>query len=134
LVQSYNKSFHRSIKTSPNLVNKNNEKKIHQILYGSGKIKKPFFKFKIGEQVRITKYKSIFEKGFTAKCTREIFLIKTLIPREPIVYKLEDSNGEEINGVFYEPELQKVIKDIKEPFVKDKVLKTKTEKGEKNIL
>jgi transposase InsO family protein len=131
LVQSYNNSFHRSIKTSPNLVNKNNEKKIHKILYGSGKIKKPFFKFKIGEQVRITKYKSIFEKGFTAKWTEEIFRIRTLIPREPIVYKLEDLNGEEIKGVFYEPELQKVIKDIKDPFVLDKVLKTKTEKGEK---
>ena len=32
-------------------------------------------KFKIGERVRITKYKNIFSKGYTKKWSREIFVI-----------------------------------------------------------
>jgi hypothetical protein len=106
LVLSYNNSFHRSIQTSPNKVNKKNEKKIHRLLYGTMNSKKPTFKFKKGMQVRISINKSIFEKGYTAKWTEEIFRIKHLIPREPIVYKIEDLNGEELKGVFYEQELQ----------------------------
>jgi hypothetical protein len=131
LVLSYNNSFHRSIQTSPNKVNKKNEKKIHRLLYGTMNSKKPTFKFKKGEQVRISINKSIFEKGYTAKWTEEIFRIKHLIPREPIVYKIEDLNGEELKGFFYEQELQKVFKDENEAFVIDKILKTKFEKGKK---
>ena len=54
-----------------------------------------------------------------------------MIPREPIVYKIEDLNGEELEGIFYEPELQKVYKYIKVAFVLDKILKTKKHKGHK---
>jgi hypothetical protein len=107
LIQTYNNSYHRSIKTLPSKVNKENEKTIHQILYKKDSRDK-VFNFEVGQTVRITKYKHIFEKGYTPKWTDEIFKVKYQIPRDPVVYKIEDLNNEEIEGVFYEPVLQKV--------------------------
>lgn len=72
LVNTYNNSYHRSIKTLPSKVNKENEKKIHQILYKKDSRDK-VFNFEVGQTVRITKYKHIFEKGYTPKWTDEIF-------------------------------------------------------------
>ena len=129
LVNTYNNSFHRSIKTTPNSVNEENEKKIHQILYKKHSENK-IFNFDIGETVRITKYKYAFEKGYTPKWTDEIFKVKYQIPRDPVVYKIEDLNKEEIEGVFYEQELQKVNFDEKK-FIIKKILKNKKEKGVK---
>ena len=133
VVDSYNNSFHRSIQTTPINVTKTNEKKIHKILYGEPKKIVHAFKFQVNEKVRITKSKTIFEKGYTPKWTEEIFKIKRKIPRTPVVYKIEDLNGEEIEGVFYEQELQRVYKNDSESFVIDKILKTKTEKGSKKF-
>ena len=129
LVDSYNKSYHRSIKTSPIKVTKNNEEKIHNILYGELNQYTPEFKYKQGDHVRITKYKSVFDKGYEPKWTEEIFKITRQIPRNPVVYKIEDLNDEEIEGVFYENELQQVFKD--ETFVIEKILRRKVQKGEK---
>ena len=59
-------------------------------------------KFNIGNSVRITKYKTIFTKGYLPNFTEELFKIKQIIYTKPIVYKLEDLQGEEIDGYFYE--------------------------------
>jgi hypothetical protein len=117
LVQSYNNSFHRSIKTSPSQVNKKNERHVWKILYGHDQ-KVPIdqnlkFKFKLGDLVRISKSKNIFEKGYTANWTREFFKIHEILPRKPPVYKIIDihpSEPEIIQGVFYEEQLQKIEK------------------------
>ena len=135
LVESYNKSFHRSIKTSPIEVTKYNENRIYKILYDDSKNYTPVFKFQTGEQVRITKYKTIFDKGYEPKWTEEIFKIKRLIPRNPVVYKVEDLNKEEIEGVFYEQELQKVLREENKPYVIEKILRTKVVKeGKKHFV
>ena len=86
------------------------------------------FNFEVGETVRITKYKHIFEKCYTPKWTDEIFKVKYQIPRLPVVYKIEDLNREEIEGVFYEPELQKVYLDNEKQVIKD-ILKIRTANG-----
>ena len=59
-------------------------------------------KFKIGDDVRISKYKNIFAKGYTLNCSEEVFVIIV-----PWTYIISDLNGEEIIGTFYENELQK---------------------------
>ncbi len=86
-MSTYNNSYHRSIKTLPSKVNK--EKKILQILYKKDSRDK-VFNFEVGQTVRITKYKHIFVKGYTPKWTDEIFKVKYQIPRDPVVYKIED--------------------------------------------
>jgi len=64
-VNSYNNTFHRTIQTTPNSVNKDNEMEIFQVMYKDlTKLKKPQApKFGVGDWVRISRAKLIFEKG-----------------------------------------------------------------------
>ena len=64
-------------------------------------------KFKIGNHVRISKYKNIFAKGYAPNWSEEIFVIKKIMNTVPWTYVNSDLNGEEILGSFYEKELQK---------------------------
>ena len=68
------------------------------------------YKFNIEDQVRISKIKRTFEKGYLPNFPKEIFTVSKQIPRDPPVYKLKDYDGEELKGTFYEKELQKVMK------------------------
>ena len=63
-------------------------------------------KFKVGDRVRILKYKNKFEKGYTAKWTSEIFIISKVHNTVPLTYQIEDNEGEPILGKFYTEELQ----------------------------
>ena len=63
-------------------------------------------KFKVGENIRISKYKNIFAKGYTPNWS-EVFIINKIKNTVPWTYAISDLNGEEINGSFYEKELQK---------------------------
>ena len=49
-------------------------------------------KFKVGNKVRISKYKKIFNKGFTDNWSREVFLIDSVMKNNPWTYKIKDSN------------------------------------------
>ena len=64
-------------------------------------------KFKVGDHVRISKYKNIFAKGYTPNWSEEVFVIKKVKNTVPWTYVINDLNGEEIIGTFYEKELQK---------------------------
>ena len=64
-------------------------------------------KFKIGDHVRIYKYKNIFAKGYAPNWSEEIFVINKIKNTVSWTYAISDLNGEEITGSFYEKELQK---------------------------
>ena len=64
-------------------------------------------KFKVGDHVGISKYKNIFAKGYTPNWSEEVFVIKKVKNTVPWTYVINDLNGEEIIGTFYEKELQK---------------------------
>ena len=64
-------------------------------------------KFKVGDHVRISKYKIIFAKGYTLNWSEEVFVIKEVKNTVPWTYVINDLNGEEIIGAFYKKELQK---------------------------
>ena len=92
----------------------------YNALYGKYKVIYPFFKFDIGDKVRISKKKRSFEKGYTPNWTEELFVIDQQLDTSPVTYKLKDLNGENIEGSFYEPELQKSSQQM---FRIEKVLK-----------
>ena len=70
-------------------------------------------KFKVGDKVRISKYKrKIFVEGYTPNWTEEIFLVDKIQSTYPITYRLKDLNNEEIQGSFYEPELLNAKQDV----------------------
>ena len=115
LLKDYNSSFHRSIQMSPVAASDiKNSNRVFANLY-SGEIykqvKKP--KFRIGDRVRISKYKrKLFDKGFTPNWTEEIFVINEILNTKPVTYRLVDLQGEAVTGSFYEQELQKTTQEI----------------------
>ena len=59
-------------------------------------------KLKIGDHVRVSKYKNIFAKGYTLNWSEEVFVIKKVKNAVPWTYVIMDLNGEEVTGVLYE--------------------------------
>ena len=114
LVEDYNNTVHSSTKLTPTDASKEeNELTVWRNLYPDRyKTSRLNPKFSVGDKVRITKKKKVFEKGYTTRWTEEIFTIKEIRETNPITYKLEDLQGEEIEGTFYEPELQKTEQQI----------------------
>lgn len=109
----------------PNRVTPSDEKRLLNTVYLETK-SVGRSKFNIGEKVRISKYKNLFEKGYTPNQTTEIFTIEKKQLTNPVTYLLNDSQGNSIKGGFYEYELQKT----KHPdvFLVEKVLRKKGNK------
>lgn len=106
LVKMYNSKFHRTIKMKPCDVGKTEEKHLLNTVYNKIKtMPKP--KFKVGDRVRISKFKHIFEKGYTPNWTTEIFSIYQIKNTNPVTYILKDFEDKIISGSFYEAELAK---------------------------
>ena len=63
--------------------------------------------FKIGDIVRISKYKNIFAKGYVPNWSEEVFVIKKVKNTVPWTYAISDLKREEIFGTFFKKELQK---------------------------
>ena len=82
-------------------------------------------KFKVGDHVRILKYKTISAKGYTPNWSEEVFVVSKIKNIVPWTYVVNDLSGEKITGSFYEKELQKTSQ---EKFRIEKVLKRKGDK------
>ena len=133
LVDSYNRSKHRSIQKKPINVTQKNEREVWHTLYGEREKEGPVkYKFEVGDQVRISKMKRTFEKGYLPKFSKEIFTASQQIPRHPPVYKLKDYDQEELSGTFYNEELQKVIKED-DVYEVEKILKTRGKGKNKEV-
>ena len=65
-------------------------------------------KFKVGDSVRLSKYKTVFEKGYTPNWGTEIFTITKIQDTNPITYKLKDYYNNDVKGAHYEFQMQKV--------------------------
>ena len=112
----YNNTYHRTIKMKPVIVKDN-----AYIDFNKGaNDKNP--KFKMGDHVRISKYKTIFAKGYTPKWSEEVFVVSKIKNTVPWTYVINDLKGEKIIGTFYEKELQKTNQ---QEFRIEKVIKRK---------
>ena len=133
LVDSYNRSKHRSIQKKPINVTQKNEREVWHTLYGEREKEEPVkYKFEVGDQVRISKMKRTFEKGYLPNFSKEIFTVSQQIARHPPVYKLKDYDQEELSGTFYNEELQKVIKED-DVYEVEKILKTRRKGKNKEV-
>lgn len=109
IVADYNNTNHRTIKMKPINVKKKDVKRLLQTVYSHLKTVDPRKqKFKVNDYVRISKYREAFSKGYTPNWSNEIFQIRKIHRSNPRTYLLEDQEGDEIQGGFYEHELQKV--------------------------
>ena len=82
-------------------------------------------KFKVGDYVRISKYKNIFAKGYTPNWSEEVFVINKIKNTVFWTYVINDLNGKEITESFYKKVLQKASQ---KEFRIEKVLKRKGDK------
>ena len=64
-------------------------------------------KFRVGDHVRISKYKHIFAKGYTPNWSEEVIVIKNVKNTVPWTYVINDFNGEEIIDTFHEKRTKK---------------------------
>ena len=62
--------------------------------------------FEVGDFVWISRY-NIFGKDYTPSLSQKVFVFKKVKNTVPWTYTIEDLNGEEISGTFYEKEFQK---------------------------
>src|SRR5699024_3306391 len=96
VVHKYNNSYHRTIKMKPSQVNRSNEKSILKSAYTYIKIAHKKNKFDVGDHVRISKYRGIFDKGYTPNWSNEIFIVREVKLTNPTTYLLKDEKGENI--------------------------------------
>lgn len=109
VTHEYNNTTHRTIKMKPSEVTAENEDEILRTVYKDNSTINVIEKnhFEVGNFVRISKHKSLFEKGYTANWSSEVFKIRKIQQTVPLTYLLEDLNDQPIQGSFYKYELQK---------------------------
>ena len=104
IVKKYNNTVHRTSKIKPIDVTDDFYAECNE---NSNK-KEP--KFKVGDHLRISKYKYIFAKGYAPNWSEEVFVISKIKNTVPWTYLVTDLNGEEITGSFMKKNCKKVIK------------------------
>ena len=119
IVNKYNSKVHGTIKMKPIDVKSDFYAEYNE----NSNEKDPIFK--VGNRVRISKYKNIFPKGYTANWSEEVFVISKIKNTIPWTYVISDLSGTEITGIFYEKELQKTNQ---KEFRTEKVIKRKGDK------
>ena len=130
IVSSYNNSVHRMIRRKPIDITAENVAEVREEIFSNHKVSKRKSDIKVGDKVRISKVKSVFEKGYLPNWTEEIFTIDSINRKySPITYKLKDYNGETIEGSFYRHEIQPIIQDD-DVFLVEKVLQTRKRENE----
>ncbi|XP_011684988.1 PREDICTED: uncharacterized protein LOC105448225 [Wasmannia auropunctata] len=107
----------RPIDVTPAIANK-----LLAMVYNHVKIAAPA-RFKVGDSVRVSKFKTIFDKGYTPNWTTEVFKIIKVQKTNPATYLLEDSRGKLIAGGFYEYELHRVANP--DVYLVEKVLRNR---------
>ena len=100
VVNKYNNTKHSFIKMKPIDVKSNKRVYIDEHNEKDSR-------FKVGDRVRISKFKNMFSKGYASNWKSEIFIVDEINDTVPYTYNLKDLNDEKIIGSFYDKELQK---------------------------
>ena len=103
VVNKYNNTKHSTIKMKP-IDTEDNNKRVYIDEHNEKDSR-----FKVGDRVRISKFKNIFAKGYAPNWSSEIFIVDKVNDTIPYTYNLKDLNDEEIICSFYDRELQKSI-------------------------
>ena len=119
IVDKYNNTVHKTIKRKPTDVTSGSYAEYNE----DSNVTKP--KFKVGDHVRISKYKKMFAKGYNQNCSEEVFVVSKIMDTIQWAYVISNLNGEPITGSFYEKELRKTSQ---EKFRIEKVIKRKVDK------
>lgn len=126
LLAHYNNRFHSTIKMTP--MEASHKKNVEAVINNAtfSNIIRSKTKFKVGDKVRISRLKQVFEKGYLPNWSEEVFTIAEVIKTNPVTYKLKDFSGVLLEGSFYNEELQKTEQNL---FRIEKVIRKKNING-----
>ena len=99
IVDEYNNTYHKSIKMKPIDVTSDSFAEYNE------ESNEKDAKFKVGDHVRISKFKNVFAKGYTSSWSEEMFIVLKIKKTAPWTYVISDLNGEELVGSFYEKKI-----------------------------
>ena len=112
LVKNYNRTPHRSIGMAPNQVTFQNSEQVYNRMFGDVDLK-VIPRLKKGDRVRILRDKTLFEKGYKANWTKEIYKISTVRQRAGVVwYKIETLDDKKVEGIKYYYQLNLVSRNV----------------------
>nr|XP_012216150.1 PREDICTED: uncharacterized protein LOC105668351 [Linepithema humile] len=142
IVNAYNHTRHSSTRMQPYAVTRENARIARENITrrwrsnGEANEKRRKAKYHVGDHVRISRAKVVFEKGYEARWSEEIFRIYRILDwRKPRVYELSDLAGEVIDGIFYKQELARVEKNLQEEeFIVDRVIRSRGRGNNKQVL
>ena len=100
VVNKYNNTKHSTVKMKP--IDVKNNKRVYFDEHNEKDSK-----FKVGDRVKISRYKNIFAKGYAPNWSSEIIIVDKINDSVPYTYNPKDLNYEKIIGSFYDKELQK---------------------------
>ncbi len=130
MVDAYNATHHRSIGMAPKDVTEKHRALVLKRLYGKQR-PPPSPKFAVGNQVRTSHVTGAFTKGYKPRWTQEVFRVRLIKHTDPPTYLLSALDGEEVDGAFYEEELQ-LVRPRQRPHV---ILDRRwNRKGERRVL
>ena len=121
IVGEYNKTYHKTIKMKPIDV-KDNTYVDSMELHSKKEVKDKDPKFKVGDDVRISKYKNIFAKGYIPNWSEQVFMSSKIKNTVPQTYVIDYLNGKELIETFHEKILEKTYQ---QEFRTEKVIKEK---------
>ena len=126
LLLNYNNKFHSTIKMTPTEASKQKNKTqvLENKIYVEHRNEAP--KFKVGDKVRISRVKGLFEKGYLPNWSEALYIVGTAKNTNPYTYTVRDMNGEEVLGSFYAEELQKSTQEV---FRIEKIIRKKKING-----
>lgn len=151
IVRSYNNTVHSSLGRTPASVNESNEHESRYEQYvlrqrripgrrnlvksESRKSKLRRYAFKVGQLIRISHVRNVFDREYSQKWTGELFKVRRRFRRDGLPsYSIEDWSGEKIEGTFYEPELQAVNVDDNKEYYVEKVLQKRSRNKRREVL
>ena len=130
--EKYNSSRVHSIGMTPEKASLiKNKVKVFQNIINNTRLIPKDAKFKVGDKVRISRTKALFEKGYLPNWSEELYIIDQVQKTIPVTYKLKDLLGDEIKGSFYNEELQKSMQEV---YRVEKVIRKKKINGVEHAL
>ena len=124
LLTEYNNKKHSTIKMTPiEASKKDNEEIVWNNLNNKVNIVTSKQKFKVGDTVRISRIKAVFEKGYLPNWSEELFTVVEVKRTNPFTYKLSDTNGDILEGSLCNEELQKSVQKEQNVYRVEKLIK-----------
>lgn len=134
IMNTYNNRVHSTIKMKPiDASNKQNERKLWKIYQErASRNDQEIRLFSVGDAVRISNTKGVFQKGYDPNYSLEVFIISKVRPTNPPTYNIEDTLGEEIQGSFYNEEL--IHTELKGIAIPEQIVKRRKLNGVNQVL